>query len=89
MNYEMVFKALADKKRIRILKTLNKNGSTCVCDLVDEFKLSQSKLSYHLKLLLEANLITKKSEGKWNYYDINKSTLTDILKQNVVQDIIE
>lgn len=89
MNYEMVFKALADKKRIRILKTLNKKGSTCVCDLVDEFKLSQSKLSYHLKLLLEANLITKTSEGKWNYYDINKSALTDILKQNVVKDIIE
>jgi len=89
MNYEMVFKALADEKRIMILKTLNNNGSTCVCDLVDEFNLSQSKLSYHLKLLLEANFITKTSEGKWNYYDINKSTLIAILNENVIKNIFE
>ncbi|MVO76299.1 metalloregulator ArsR/SmtB family transcription factor, partial [Paeniclostridium sordellii] len=55
MSYEAIFKALADKRRLEILKTLNKRGSMCVCKLVDEFELSQSKLSYHLKLLLDSN----------------------------------
>ncbi|GAA0715335.1 arsenical resistance operon transcriptional regulator ArsR [Paraclostridium ghonii] len=89
MNYEDVFKALADKKRLDILRTLNKKGSTCVCKLVDEFELSQSKLSYHLKLLLDSNLIVKISQGKWNYYDINKETLKKILNENVIEEIFK
>jgi len=89
MNYEDVFKALADKKRLDIIRTLNKKGSTCVCKLVDEFELSQSKLSYHLKLLLDSNLIVKISRGKWNYYDINKETLKNILNENVIEEILK
>lgn len=89
MNYEEIFKALGDKKRIDILKTLNKKGSTCVCKLVDEFDLSQSKLSYHLKLLLDNNLIIKTSQGKWNYYDINKETLKSILNEETIEEILK
>lgn len=89
MSYEDVFKALADKKRLEILRTLNKKGSTCVCKLVDEFQLSQSKLSYHLKLLLDNNLIIKISQGKWNYYDINKETLKSVLNENIIEEILK
>lgn len=89
MSYEDIFKALADKKRLEILRTLNKKGSTCVCKLVDEFELSQSKLSYHLKLLLDNNLIVKISQGKWNYYDINKETLKNVLNENIIEEILK
>lgn len=89
MSYEEIFKALADKKRLEILRTLNKKGSTCVCKLVDEFDLSQSKLSYHLKLLLDNNLIVKISQGKWNYYDINKETLKNVLNENIIEEILK
>ncbi|EQK40883.1 MULTISPECIES: ArsR/SmtB family transcription factor [Peptostreptococcaceae] len=89
MSYEEIFKALADKKRLEILRTLNKKGSTCVCKLVDEFELSQSKLSYHLKLLLDNNLIVKISQGKWNYYDINKETLKNVLNENIIEEILK
>lgn len=89
MSYEEIFKALADKKRLEILRTLNKKGSTCVCKLVDEFELSQSKLSYHLKLLLDNNLIVKISQGKWNYYDINKETLKSVLNENIIEEILK
>lgn len=89
MSYEDIFKALADKKRLEILRTLNKKGSTCVCKLVDEFDLSQSKLSYHLKLLLDNNLIVKISQGKWNYYDINKETLKNVLNENIIEEILK
>ena len=89
MSYEEIFKALADKKRLEILRTLNKKGSTWVCKLVDEFELSQSKLSYHLKLLLDNNLIVKISQGKWNYYDINKETLKNVLNENIIEEILK
>lgn len=89
MSYEEIFKALADKKRLEILKTLNRKGSTCVCKLVDEFELSQSKLSYHLKLLLDNELIIKTAQGKWNYYDINIETLKKILNENSIEEILK
>ncbi|MDO7205722.1 ArsR family transcriptional regulator [Paraclostridium bifermentans] len=60
-----------------------------MCKLVDEFELSQSKLSYHLKLLLDNNLIVKISQGKWNYYDINKETLKNVLNENIIEEILK
>lgn len=86
-EYENIFKALSDEKRINILSFLNKNGNTCVCKLVEIFDLSQSKLSYHLKLLLNANLINKTSEKKWNFYDVNMNQLNKILSEDVIKDL--
>lgn len=69
-NLELIFKALSDPIRLQILKKLYSEESVCVCKLVDMFDISQSKLSYHLKMLLSANLIDKTSQGKWNYYSV-------------------
>ncbi len=88
-EYENIFKALSDEKRLKILAYLNQNGHTCVCKLVETFDLSQSKLSYHLKLLLTANLITKTSEGKWNFYDANLNQLKNILSQEAINILLE
>lgn len=87
IEYESIFKALSDEKRLNILAFLNKNGHTCVCKLIETFELSQSKLSYHLKLLLNANLINKTSEGKWNFYDVNVNQLNKILSEEVINDL--
>lgn len=86
-NIDSVFKALSDPIRIQILKKLYSAESVCVCELTDIFDISQSKLSYHLKLLLSANLINKKSEGKWNFYSVNKDILSQILTYEVIQKI--
>ena len=53
-QFEMQFKALADKKRLHILYELCQRGKTCVCDLSEVVGMPQSKLSYHLKILLDA-----------------------------------
>ncbi|RDY23194.1 ArsR family transcriptional regulator [Romboutsia maritimum] len=86
-EYESIFKALADEKRLKILAYLNQNGHTCVCKLVEKFDLSQSKLSYHLKLLLNANLINKTSEGKWNFYDADLNQLKNILSEETINKL--
>ncbi|MFI8708989.1 ArsR/SmtB family transcription factor [Bacillus sp. NPDC077411] len=78
--YEKKFKALADQKRLHILYELCQHEETCVCDLTDILGLTQSKLSYHLKLLRDANLITK---GTWSYYDINKKEVDALLSEQL------
>lgn len=86
-NIDFVFKALSDPIRLNILKKLYSAESVCVCELSDIFDISQSKLSYHLKLLLSANLINKTSEGKWNFYSVNKDTLSKILTYETIQNL--
>ena len=86
-NVDFIFKALSDPIRLNILKKLYSAESVCVCELTSMFDISQSKLSYHLKLLLSANLINKISEGKWNFYSVNKDTISRILTYEMIQKL--
>lgn len=86
-NIDSVFKALSDPIRLEILKKLYSAESVCVCELTYIFDISQSKLSYHLKLLLSADLINKTSEGKWNFYSVNKDTVSKILTYDIIQKL--
>lgn len=86
-NIDLIFKALSDPIRLNILKKLYSAESVCVCELTDIFDISQSKLSYHLKLLLSANLINKTSKGKWNFYSVNKDTISRVLTYEIIQKL--
>jgi ArsR family transcriptional regulator, arsenate/arsenite/antimonite-responsive transcriptional repressor len=65
-----LFRALGDETRLRLLEQLH-GGEQCVCDLTDELEASQSRLSFHLKALKDAGLVTDRREGRWVYYTIN------------------
>ncbi|NOU67813.1 metalloregulator ArsR/SmtB family transcription factor [Paenibacillus sp. LMG 31461] len=78
-KYELQFKALADQKRLQIMYELTQKGSVCVCDLVEIVNMPQSKLSYHLKILLDANLIAKETKGTWSYYELNHVEVNRLL----------
>ncbi|RLL40135.1 ArsR family transcriptional regulator [Oceanobacillus piezotolerans] len=82
-QYEKKFKALADQKRMEIMYELCHRGRLCVCDLTESFGISQSKLSYHLKILLDANLIEKQTKGTWSYYDINEKEVNGLLSEEL------
>ncbi len=69
-----VFKALSDETRLRIVKLLE-NGELCVCHIVAAVDMSQSKISFHLKILKEAGLVKDWREGKWMHYRLNESDL--------------
>jgi len=77
--YEAKFKALADQKRLHILHLLVQQNSSCVCDLSELIDMPQSKLSYHLKILLDAGLITKETKGTWSYYQVNIKEINHLL----------
>lgn len=82
-KYEAKFKALADQKRLQILYELCHRGNTCVCDLTGIVDMPQSKLSYHLKILLDANFIKKETKGIWNYYELNEEEIGDLLSEKL------
>ncbi|MBM7693343.1 ArsR family transcriptional regulator [Peribacillus deserti] len=82
-KYEAKFKALADKKRLQIMNILTQKGEMCVCDLAPLMEMAQSKLSYHLKILLDANIISKETRGTWSYYQINQDEINHMLSHEL------
>jgi ArsR family transcriptional regulator, arsenate/arsenite/antimonite-responsive transcriptional repressor len=64
------FHALSDPLRIRILDLLREQ-ELCVCELCDRLETSQSKLSFHLKTLKEAQLVRTRQDKRWIYYSLN------------------
>lgn len=82
-TYETKFKALSDQLRLKIMYELNQKGQICVCELTALTGLSQSKLSYHLKILLDANLIKRKKIGTWNYYRLNEEEVRRLLSEEL------
>lgn len=65
-----LFRALGDETRLRLIERL-REGEQCVCDLTDELGASQSRLSFHLKALKDAGLVTDRKDGRWVYYALN------------------
>lgn len=77
--YESKFKAIADKQRLQIMNLLTQKGEVNVNDLAQLVNMTQSKLSYHLKILLDANLIVRETRGTWNYYKLNQEEVNHLL----------
>ena len=82
-KYEQKFKALADQQRLQIINILALKESVCVCDLTPIMDMPQSKLSYHLKILLEADLIQKEKRGTWNYYSLKTEEIKKLLSNQL------
>jgi ArsR family transcriptional regulator len=69
-----MFRALGDETRLRLLRRL-RAGEQCVCDLTEELDSRQSLLSFHLRTLKDAGLVTDRRDGRWVYYAINPDGL--------------
>jgi ArsR family transcriptional regulator len=72
-----LFHALSDRTRLSILQRL-RLGERCVCDLTDALEAAQSRLSFHLKVLKDAGLVTDRRDGRWMYYTLNADALGEI-----------
>jgi ArsR family transcriptional regulator len=72
-----LFHALSDETRVGILEML-RNGERCVCDLQDGLDAAQSRLSFHLRVLKDAGLVTDRREGRWSYYSIAAEALAEV-----------
>ena len=73
-------KALADPTRLRLLSLVaaHEGGEACVCDLTDPVGLSQPTVSHHLKVLVDAGLLTRDKRGVWAYYAVVPGALNAV-----------
>lgn len=74
----MLAKALNDPIRVQIVYLLSKYRDLCTCEFEEILGLPQSKVSYHLKQLLDAELIKRDIHGPWSHYSLVRM---DILEQ--------
>ena len=72
-----LFHALSDETRLGILEML-RAGERCVCDLQNDLDAAQSRLSFHLKVLKEAGLVSDRKEGRWSHYSIVPDALAEV-----------
>ena len=72
-----LLKALADPLRLRIIETLSE-GERCVCDLTTDLELAQSKLSFHLRVLKDAGLLSQRVSGRWVYYRLEPGAIKEL-----------
>jgi ArsR family transcriptional regulator len=72
-----LFHALSDETRLSIMARL-RLGERCVCDLTDALDAAQSRLSFHLKVLKDAGLVTDRRDGRGMYYTLNPETLGEV-----------
>jgi ArsR family transcriptional regulator len=71
-----LFHALSDEARLEIIDILL-DGEHCVCDLMTHIDAAQSRLSYHLKVLKDAGLVSDRREGRWSYYTLQRDAFVE------------
>ncbi|MBQ3108132.1 MAG: metalloregulator ArsR/SmtB family transcription factor [Clostridia bacterium] len=69
-KHAAVFKAFCDPKRLAILELL-RGGEKCACVLLSSLELTQSGLSYHMKILCESGIVLSRQQGKWTHYRLS------------------
>lgn len=67
-------KALSNDTRFEILRMLHARD-LCVCELEVALGLAQSKISYHLSILRDAQLVKVVQDGRWSVYSLERGTL--------------
>lgn len=69
-NDALLFKALADPTRLRLMVILAVSGETCVCRLTEALGMSGSTVSRHLGVLRGQGLVRARRQGTWMHYSI-------------------
>lgn len=78
----LLFKALADPNRLRLLSIIKNasSGETCVCDLTEPLDLGQPTVSHHLKILVDAGLLRREKRGSWAYFSLIPGALDGVVE---------
>lgn len=78
-------KALGDETRLALMQSVAAarcHSGACICDLTPQTELAQSTVSHHMKILVDAGLLTRTQRGKWAFFDLTADGehLLDALK---------
>lgn len=75
----VVFGALADEQRLKILLALKAGSELCVCDVAHVLDVSVSVASHHLRKLRDLGILDDRSDGKMSYYSLRASFVADLV----------
>ena len=79
MDMALIFKALSDQSRLAIVSLVAKNKEICACELLKELAITQTTLSHHMKVLVQAKIIQETKRGRWKHYTLASDTINDCL----------
>jgi ArsR family transcriptional regulator, arsenate/arsenite/antimonite-responsive transcriptional repressor len=77
-DYVPLFKAISDETRLKIIDMLS-CGELCACDILEQVHITQSTLSYHMKILTESGIVKAVKDGSWMRYSINSNVSDDMI----------
>ena len=86
--FSNTFKALSDPVRMDILDMLRKNGSLNAGDIAKEFNLTNATISYHLKILKNADLVYERREKNFIFYELNNGFLNFLQPKGFIYKIL-
>ncbi len=75
----ILFKALSEPNRVKIVKVLYHNKEFCVNELLNKVDCGQSTLCFHLKTLVNVNLLRQRKDGRKTYYSCNKELVDQLM----------
>jgi DNA-binding transcriptional ArsR family regulator len=78
MSFQNTFKALSDPVRRQILNLLKK-GRLSAGEIAGHFDMTPATISYHLRILKEADLIREQREKNFIYYELNASVVEEVV----------
>lgn len=81
-QFEKISKALGDPNRIMILKEIRKKRHNCLycSEIYGKVTLTQPTIAHHIKLLIDADLITSEKEGRNVKYSLNNKVLDEFIQ---------
>jgi len=78
-----LLKAVADPTRLRLISMVaaHDTAEACVCDLTEPLDLGQPTVSHHLKILVEAGILSRDKRGTWAYYRLVPGALESVAQR--------
>lgn len=82
---QILFNALADRSRLKILHALSEGQELCVCDVASLLNVKVAAASHHLRKLRDLKILKHRSEGKLAYYSLKDLRIADVLSYTLKQ----
>lgn len=72
-----IYKAMSDETRLQIIDLLSCE-ELCACEILDYFLITQSTLSYHMKYLIDSEIVLSRKDGSWVKYSLNNDLINEL-----------
>lgn len=82
---QVLFSALADRSRLKILLALSNERELCVCDVASLLNVKIAAASHHLRKLRDLKILKHRSDGKLAYYFLADERIVDVLSHALQQ----